>query len=67
MIERLFLKPAEAATAIGVGRTSFYKLVKAGVIPSCRVGKSIRISVSALRAWAEAQAGSEPDKAIRGQ
>lgn len=58
-MERLFLKPAEAAQAIGVGRTMFYRLVKAGVIPSCRVSKSIRISVAALRAWAEAQ-GKQP-------
>ena len=55
-MEPLMLRPREAAAAVGVGRTLFYRLVKAGVIPSCRVGKSIRIPVAALRAWAEAQA-----------
>jgi excisionase family DNA binding protein len=55
-VERLFIKPREAAEAVGIGRTLFYRLVKAGVIPSCRVGKSIRIPVAALKAWAEAQA-----------
>ena len=54
-MEPLMLRPREAAAAVGVGRTLSYRLVKAGVIPSCRVGKSIRIPVAALRAWAEAQ------------
>jgi excisionase family DNA binding protein len=54
-MERLLLKPKEAAEAVGVGRTLFYRLVKAGLLPSCRVGKSIRIPVAALRAWADAQ------------
>ena len=56
-MEKLLLKPCEAAEALGVGRTLFYQLVKAGVIPSCRVGKSIRIPVAALKSWAEAQVG----------
>ena len=61
-MERLMLKPAEAAEAIGMGRTVFYRLVRAGLIPSCRVGKSIRIPVNALRQWAERQVASEsPD------
>ena len=59
-MEPLMLRPREAAEAVGVGRTLFYRLVKAGVIPSCRVGKSIRIPVAALRAWAEAQ-GKQQD------
>lgn len=54
-MEKLLLKPKEAAEAVGVGRTLFYRLVKAGLLPSCRVGKSIRIPVAALRAWADAQ------------
>ncbi len=57
-MERLMLKPLEAAEAIGMGRTAFYRLVKAGQIPACRVGKSIRIPVNALREWVEKQVGS---------
>ena len=52
-MERLMLKPAEAAEAIGMGRTAFYRLVKAGLVPSCRVGKSIRIPALGLREWVE--------------
>lgn len=54
-MDRLFIKPAEAALALGIGRTLLYRLVKAGIIPSARIGKSIRIPVSALKSWAEAR------------
>lgn len=54
-MERLMLKPLEAAEMIGMGRTAFYSLVKARVIPSCRIGKSIRIPVAALRVWVDQQ------------
>lgn len=53
-IDRLMLKPAEAAEALGVGRTKLYQLVRANAIPYRLVGKSIRIPASALRNWAEA-------------
>lgn len=54
-MERLLLKPSEAAEALGVGRTLFYQLVKSGAIPSCRIGKTICIPVAALKAWADSQ------------
>lgn len=56
MIDKLMLRPREAAEAIGIGRTQLYRLVKARIIPACRLGNSIRIPVAALKAWAEAQA-----------
>jgi excisionase family DNA binding protein len=60
-VEQLLVKPLEAAEALGMGRTVFYRLVKAGVIPSCRIGKSIRIPVSALKSWAERQGPGAPE------
>jgi len=55
MTERLLLRPAEAAEAIGVSRAKAYELIAAGVIPSIRVGTSIRVPVEALRAWINQQ------------
>lgn len=56
MDERLSLRPAEAARAIGVGRTTLYALVRAKAIPFFRVnGKSIRIPINALRDWVSQQ------------
>jgi excisionase family DNA binding protein len=54
-MEKLFLKPAEAADALGLGRSKTYQLITSGVLPSVRVGKSIRVPCEALRRWAEMQ------------
>jgi excisionase family DNA binding protein len=48
---RLMLRPAEAADAIGVSRSKAYELIGSGVIPSVRLGGSVRVPVEALRAW----------------
>lgn len=54
-MDRLLLRPAEAAEAIGVGRSKLYELVASGELPSIRVGASVRIPVDALRAWIDGQ------------
>ena len=60
MDERLSYRPAEAARAIGVGRTTLYGLVRAKAIPFFRVnGKSIRIPIDGLREWVSRQTASE--------
>lgn len=51
-MEKLFLRPAEAAEMIGFCRTSIYKLIRQEEIPFCKIGKSLRISVTALQDWA---------------
>jgi excisionase family DNA binding protein len=53
--ERLMLRPAEAADAIGVSRAKLYELLARGVIPSVMVGASKRVPVQALNAWIEEQ------------
>ena len=59
-MEKLMLRPKEAAELLGLGRTRFYQLVRAGTVPSCHIGKAIRIPVAALKEWAEAQASQQP-------
>lgn len=51
MSEKLCVRPAEAAEMIGISRTKTYELIAAGVIPSVRIGSSIRVPVAALRDW----------------
>jgi excisionase family DNA binding protein len=51
MNDRLMLRPAEAADAIGVSRSKAYELIASGQIPSIRLGGCVRIPVDALRAW----------------
>ena len=51
MVEQLLYRPTEAADAIGVSRARAYELIAAGVIPSIRIGSSIRVPVAALNEW----------------
>ena len=46
------MTPAECMEALGIGRTTFYKLVKTGEIPAKRVGnKLLRIARNDLAAY----------------
>ena len=58
-MEKLLLKPAEAAELLGIGRSKMYELLAAGALPSIRVGHSVRVPVTALERWvAERLAGN---------
>jgi excisionase family DNA binding protein len=50
-MDKLMLRPAEAADAIGVSRSKAYELISSGVLPSVRLGGSVRVPVEALRDW----------------
>jgi excisionase family DNA binding protein len=50
-MERVLLKPAEAAEMLGLGRSKTYQMMKAGEIPCVRIGKSVRVPVAGLREW----------------
>ena len=66
-MEKIFAKPEEAADALGIGRSKTYALIASGVIPSVRIGKSIRVPVAALRRWAEMQVEmAEPNAKVNG-
>ena len=49
--EKLLLRPAEVAEQLGVSRTRCYQLLKAGTIPSVKIGSSVRVPTSQLRRW----------------
>jgi excisionase family DNA binding protein len=50
-MDRLLLRPAEAAEMIGVGRATVYELIARGEIPSIRIGSSVRVPLESLREW----------------
>ena len=54
-MDRLLLRPAEAAEAIGIGRSKVYELLASGDLPSIRIGGVIRVPVTSLHAWIERQ------------
>lgn len=59
-MERLLLRPAEAAETLGVSRSVIYALVQRGELASVRVGTSIHIAVDELRRWVEEKRDERP-------
>ena len=53
--DRLLLRPLEVAHTLGIGRSKAYELIGAGVLPSVKIGGSVRVPVDALRAWVRQQ------------
>lgn len=55
-MDKLLLTPAEAAEALGIGRSKVYELLASGQLPAVRVGvKGIRVPVGHLKAWIDRQ------------
>lgn len=50
-MDRLLLRPVEAAEIIGIGRSRVYELLASGELPSIRIGTSVRVPVDALKRW----------------
>jgi excisionase family DNA binding protein len=56
---KLLYTPMEAATALGISRSTLYVLLASGEIPSVRIGASRRIRGAALDAYIDSLGGSE--------
>jgi excisionase family DNA binding protein len=50
-MDRLLLRPDEAAELIGVGRSKVYEMLATGELPSVRVGGRLRVPLNELREW----------------
>ncbi|HVF74081.1 MAG TPA: helix-turn-helix domain-containing protein [Acidimicrobiales bacterium] len=50
-MDRLLLKPEEAALLLGIGRTKLYELLAIGVIRSVQIGACRRVSRQALEEY----------------
>ncbi len=47
-MDKLLLTPAEAANALGIGRSKLYQLLRAGTVGSLRIGSCRRIPAASL-------------------
>jgi len=47
-MDKLLLTPAEAANALGIGRSKLYQLMRAGTVVSLRIGSCRRIPTASL-------------------
>jgi len=52
---KLLLSPEETCNALGVRRSTLFKMLEAGEIPSIKVGRLRRIPVEGLRRYVERQ------------
>jgi len=50
-MEKLLLRPEEAAQLLGLGRATVYELIAAGSLPGVRIGRSIRLRREDVVAW----------------
>ena len=50
-MEKLLYRPTEVADLLGIGRSKTYELIGSGVMPSIRIGSSVRVPADSLRAW----------------
>jgi len=62
-MERLLLRPSEAAQVIGVSRSKVYELLSEGVLPAIRLGRVVRVPLEALRRWVAERTTSSTDAA----
>lgn len=55
--ERVLLRPAEAAAALGVSRSKLYAMAQAGQLAGVvRLGGSVRVHRATLEAWLTGEA-----------
>jgi excisionase family DNA binding protein len=50
-MDKLMLRPAETAQAIGISRSKVYQLLANGRLPCVRIDGSVRVPVDQLRRW----------------
>ena len=53
-MERILLKPMEAAELLGIGRTKIYELLARKALPSVHIGHAVRVPVDELKEWVKA-------------
>jgi excisionase family DNA binding protein len=51
--QRLLLRIPEVAEKLGIGRTKIYEMIATGELPTIRIGRAVRISVTTLQKWVE--------------
>lgn len=65
-MEKLTIGVDELAATLGISRPKAYELVSTEGFPIIRVGRRIRIPVSAFEHWLEVQARERAQLAVKG-
>lgn len=64
-MEKLTFSVDEMAAAVGISRPKAYELVNSEGFPIIRVGRRIRIPVSAFQRWLDVQANERAQLAVK--
>jgi len=64
-MEKVLLRPTEAADLISVSRSKMYQLIAARQIPSVRVGSMVRVPLSAIKQLAQQVESGLLDEVLR--
>lgn len=59
-VERILLRPPEAAEALGISVSKAYDLIKTEELPSIRLGGSLRVPVEALKEMVKTRRRGSP-------
>jgi excisionase family DNA binding protein len=65
-VPRLLLSTSEVASALGVSPRLVKSLIQAGELPSLKVGRLRRVTLSDLEAWVDRQRGVHRLGTLRG-
>lgn len=66
-MEKLLLKPSEAAQVLGIGRSLTYELIARGEIPSVRLGRCIRVPTESLQRWLRGRENCQSNESVERQ
>lgn len=64
-VQRLALRPREAAKALGIGTRKLWELTNRGLVPHVRLDKSILYPVEAINRWLTEQSAGTMTKNTR--
>ncbi len=53
--KKLLLKAAEVADRLSIGRATAYEMMAAGILPTVRIGRAVRVPARALEDWIQTQ------------
>lgn len=53
---KLLLRADEVASKLSVGRATAYEMMAGGLLPTVRIGRSVRVPARALEEWVERHA-----------
>jgi excisionase family DNA binding protein len=62
-MDKLLVRPDEAAALLGIGRSKVYAMLAAGELPAVRVGRLTRVPVTELRRWVADRSVSRGEEA----